>query len=89
MSFCINLNATKLFGIRSLRHPNIWILNLTFVAAHKADHSTCRLFLPAMRLNYGKRNLCYRGTVIWNSFPTALTEAESLHDFKLEFLAML
>jgi len=33
--------------------------------------------------------LYYRGTVIWNSLSTTLTEVESLHDFKLRFLAML
>ena len=29
------------------------------------------------------------GFIMWNSLPTALAEAESLHDFKLKFLAML
>ena len=55
----------------------------------KVGHNVCRLFVPAIRLNNGKRSLYYRGTVIWNSLPTALTEAESLHDFKLKILAML
>ena len=50
-------------------------------------HNVRHLFVPACyyaQLNYGKRSLYYRGTVIWNNLPTALTEAESLHDFKLQ-----
>ena len=54
----------------------------------KVGHSVCRLFVPAICLNYGKRSLHYRGTVIRNNLPAALTEAKSLHDFKLKFLAM-
>ena len=49
-------------------------------------HSVRRLFVPAtssLKL-WKERSLYYRGTVIWNNLPTALTEAESLHDFKLQ-----
>ena len=31
----------------------------------------------------------YRGTVVWNSLSTTVTEAKSVHDFRLKFLAML
>ena len=55
----------------------------------KSGYGARRLFVPSIRLNYGKRSLYYRGTVVWNSLPATLTEAESLHDLKLKFLAML
>ena len=29
------------------------------------------------------------GTVVWNSLSTTVTEAKSVHDFRLKFLAML
>ena len=49
-------------------------------------HAVC--FLPSIRLNYGKQSLYYRDTVVWNSLPATLTEAESFHDFKLKFLVI-
>ena len=59
-----------------------------YVTGH-AGHNACRLYVPAVNLNYGKRTVYYRGTAIWNSLSTLLTEAESLHSFKMNYLAML
>jgi len=39
----------------------------------KVGHSVRRLFVPAIRLNYGKRSLYYCRVVIWNNLPAALT----------------
>jgi len=75
--------AIEIHKILTRRSPS-YLLDI-----FKTSYSACRLFVPAVRLNYGKRNLYYRGTVIWNSLPTTLTEAESLHDFELRSLAIL
>ena len=75
--------AIEIHKILTWRSPS-YLLDI-----FKTSYSARRLFVPAVCLNYGKRSLYYRGTVIWNSLPTTLTEAESLHDFKLRFLAML
>ena len=46
-----------------------------------------RLYVPAVRLNYGKRSLYNRGTIIWNSLPISITEMNSLNSFKLAYLS--
>ena len=44
-----------------------------------AGRNVHHLYVPAVRLNYGKRSLYYRGTTIWNSLPTSITEMNSLN----------
>ena len=53
----------------------------------RAGRNVHRLYVPAVRLNYGKRSLYYRGTTIWNSLPTSITEMNSLNSFKLAYLS--
>ena len=51
-----------------------------------AGRNVNRLYVPAIRLNYGKRSLFYRGAAIWNSLPASVTETDSLNSFKLAYL---
>ena len=55
-------------------------------------HTGCnshRLYVPAVHLNYRKCSLYYRGTTIWNSLPTPLTEMKSLKSFKLAYFSYI
>ena len=41
-----------------------------------------RLYVPAVRTNYGKKSLKYRGTMIWNRLSPELYGAKTLKKFK-------
>ncbi len=41
-----------------------------------------KLALPLPRTNYLKNNFSYSGAVLWNTLPTELRQANTLHKFK-------
>jgi len=41
-----------------------------------------RLFISQVNTNFGKNGFFYRGTVIWNSLPSALYRMKGLLNFK-------
>ena len=45
-----------------------------------------RLFVPQINTVYGRRNLFYHGTVIWNALPAALYNISSFAQFKCNYL---
>ena len=44
--------------------------------------SVNKLFVPFPRTNFMKNSFTYSGTVLWNSLPCHVREAESLSQFK-------
>ena len=69
--------------------PQGVVTSILLIDGHtgRAGRNVHRLYVPAVRLNYGKRSLYYRGTTIWNSLPTSITEMNSLNSFKLAYLS--
>lgn len=45
--------------------------------------SRCALTLPLPRIDLAKTSLCYSGGTLWQSLPTDVQKAKSLHTFKL------
>jgi len=52
-------------------------------------HNINRLFVLRVNNNCGKQNFFYRGTVIWNSLPSTVTEAISLSSFMKLYHVMI
>ena len=56
--------------------------NYTTTVTSHVGRNSHRLFAPRIRTTYGKNNLYYKGTQIWNSLNASLYAAATLGQFK-------